>query len=793
VQVSVDGILAGSIPTNAAGNWIFTPPVADGTHVVSVTGSDLAGNSTTANLTFTLDTTAPAAPPIGNFTYVTNVAANTLTSYTISGTAEAGSTVVLSNGAVLGTATAAANGSWSFTIAPVPSSNIVSTLSVTATDIAGNRSGAQQFGLLVGTGAANTLAATGLNAGIPNVLIGMAGNDTLTGSTGNDRLDGGTGSDLMTGGLGDDTYVVDAAGDVVVEASGGGTDTVLTSLAAYTLTANVENLTYTGAASFAGTGNVLANVITGGIGADTLNDGGGAGIDTLAGGLGNDTYIVSNAGEVNEAAGGGTDTVRTTLAAYTLDANVENLTFIGAGNFAGTGNTLANVITGGAGNDTLDDGGGAGADRLIGGAGNDTYIISNAGDVVTEAAGAGTDTVQTTLGSYILGTNLENLTYTGAGSFTGTGNTLANVITGGSGNDTLSDGGGAGVDTLRGGLGDDTYIVANAGDLIQDSGGTDTVRTALASYTLGTGLDNLVYTGAAAFTGTGNALANVITGGAANDTLNDGGGSGIDTLTGGLGNDTYIVSNAGEVNEAAGGGTDTVRTALGAYTLDANVENLVYTGAASFAGTGNALVNSISGGIGNDTLDGGKNTTGADTMIGGGGDDTYVINNVGDVVTEAAGAGNDTANVLINSYTLATNVEVLNFIGTGAFSGTGNALANVMTGGAGADTLNGAGGDDRLIGGAGADTLIGGAGNDIFVLAKGDANGDLIADFSRVGLNNTDQILLSGYGVGASLLKTVVGNATTPTSYAVQVGGVTQDTFRLTGNITLGANDFRFV
>ena len=192
-------------------------------------------------------------------------------------------------------------------------------------------------------------------------------------------------------------------------------------------------------------------------------------------------------------------------------------------------------------------------------------------------------------------------------------------------------------------------------------------------------------------------------------------------------------------------------------------------------------------------MDGGKNTTGADTMIGGGGDDTYVINNVGDVVTEAAGAGNDTANVLINSYTLATNVEVLNFIGTGAFSGTGNALANVMTGGAGADTLNGAGGDDRLIGGAGADTLIGGAGNDIFVLAKGDANGDLIADFSRVGLNNTDQILLSGYGVGASLLKTVVGNATTPTSYAVQVGGVTQDTFRLTGNITLGANDFRFV
>ena len=60
---------------------------------------------------------------------------------------------------------------------------------------------------------------------------------------------------------------------------------------------------------------------------------------------------------------------RPLLDAYTLGANVENLTFIGAGNFTGTGNALANAITGGAGNDTLN--GLAGADTLAGGGGND--------------------------------------------------------------------------------------------------------------------------------------------------------------------------------------------------------------------------------------------------------------------------------------------------------------------------------------------------------------------------------------------------------------------------------------
>ncbi|TBY53386.1 calcium-binding protein, partial [Rhizobium leguminosarum bv. viciae] len=304
----------------------------------------------------------------------------------------------------------------------------------------------------------------GTGNSLDNTITGGAAIDMLSGGAGNDVLNGGASADTLIGGAGHDTYIVDNAGDIVTEAANAGTDTVRTTLAAHTLAANVENLTYIGTGSFAGTGNLLDNVITGGVGADKLmgaagNDTliGGGGSDTMLGGMGDDVYVVDVATDlVIENANEGIDIVHTVLATYSIAAltNVENLTYTGSASFTGTGNALANTITGGAGNDVLN--GGAGADTLIGGAGHDTYIVDNAGDIVTEAANEGIDTVRTNLASYTLGTNVENLTYIGTGAFAGTGNALNNVIVGGSGSNALT--GGAGNDILTGGAAADVFV-----------------------------------------------------------------------------------------------------------------------------------------------------------------------------------------------------------------------------------------------------------------------------------------------------------------------------------------------
>jgi Ca2+-binding RTX toxin-like protein len=591
-----------------------------------------------------------------------------------------------------------------------------------------------------------TLASYSLGANVENLTYTGVGNfvgsgnaldNIMVGGVGNDLLNGGTGADRLVGGLGNDTYVVDNAADVVIEVAGAGTDTVRTTLASYSLGANLEILTYTGVGNFVGSGNALDNIMVGGVGNDLLN--GGAGADRLVGGLGNDTYVVDNAGDVViEATGAGTDTVRTTLASYSLGANLENLTYTGIGNFIGSGNALDNIMVGGVGNDLLN--GGEGADRLVGGLGNDIYLVDNAADVVIEATGSGTDTIRTTLASYGMIDNLENLTYTGVGNFVGAGNTLDNVMVGGAGNDLLN--GGAGADRLVGGLGNDNYVVDNAGDVVIEAtgAGTDTVRTTLASYSMSSNVENLIYTGVGNFTAGGNALDNIISAGAGNDLLN--GGAGADRLVGGLGNDTYVVDNTGDlVIEAAGAGTDSVRTTLDSYTLGANVENLTYIGVGNFVGSGNTLANTINGGTGNDSLDGGL---GNDILSGG--------------------AGNDTL-----------------------FGDDGN---DILSGGSGSDFLNGAIGDDRVNGGAGDDTMIASDGNDTFQFGAG-SGADLIINFDANLVGGQDLLDISAFNITAATFATNVTIADVGADTLVSIGAT--DSIRLVGvadATTVTAADF---
>ncbi|WP_188128349.1 S8 family serine peptidase, partial [Propionispora hippei] len=637
---------------------------------------------------------------------------------------------------------------------------------------------------------------------------GNALNNVLMGNSAANKLDGAQGADTLIGGAGSDVYLVDNAGDVVVENSNEGIDTVYATID-YTLGANVENLILAGAA-VNGTGNTLANELTGNGANNVLSGGGGddwldggAGADMLVGGSGNDSFIVDNAGDVVvENADEGSDTVFSSIT-YNLGSNVENLMLTGIANTNGTGNTLDNVmfgnsgnnvLTGGVGNDILD--GGTGADTLLGGIGDDTYVVDNIGDIVAENMGEGTDTVMSGI-SYVLGANVENLTLSGSGSINGTGNELDNTITGGYGNNILSGGSGNdtlngdfGADTMTGGMGDDEYVVDNMGDVVIENTdeGMDTV-VARITYALGADVENLTLSGSDNIDGTGNELANtivgnsganVLTGGTGDDILD--GSAGADTLLGGTGNDTYVVDNIGDrVNEGTDEGIDCIQSYV-SYTLGDNIENLVLSGAAGINGQGNALDNQLIGNRGNNVLDGG---TGADTLIGGTGNDTYIVDNAADTVIENEGEGTDTVQTSL-TYTLGVNIEHLTLTGTADISGTGNELDNVLFGNSGNNVLIGRAGNDILDGRAGVDTLLGGIGNDIYVV---DNAADVVIENPDEGIDtvqssitytlgaNVENLTLTGSaatnGTGNELDNVLIGNS----GVNVLTGGAGNDTY----------------
>ena len=448
-----------------------------------------------------------------------------------------------------------------------------------------------------GTDIVGAYVAYTLSDNVENLTL--LGTDAIAG-TGNgltNSLNGtqNSGANVLTGLGGDDIYFV-GAGDSVVEAAGGGTDTVRAGVV-FALSDNVENLILTGASAIAGTGNGLANRLDG-----SQN----SGANSLIGLGGNDIYIVGAGDTVVEQAGGGTDTVGASMT-YTLADNVETLALLGNSTIAGTGNGLAN---------TLDGSQNAGANVLTGLGGNDTYFV-DAGDSIVEAAGGGTDVVYAEV-TYTLAANVETLALRGTAAIDGTGNSLANRLEGAQS---------TGANVLKGLAGNDVYIIG-AGDSVVEAagGGTDVVGTQF-SYTLTANVENLVLLDGTAIAGTGNGLANVLDG-----TQN----SKANVLRGLAGNDTYMIGAGDVVVEAANGGTSDVVRSLVSYKLGSYVEHLVLISTGNQNGTGNTLANSIFGNARNNILDGGA---GGDTLSGAAGND-ILIGGAG-VDSLNGGAGSD--------------------------------------------------------------------------------------------------------------------------------------------------------
>ncbi|MBF0329931.1 MAG: hypothetical protein HQL10_12295, partial [Nitrospirae bacterium] len=549
----------------------------------------------------------------------------------------------------------------------------------------------------------------------------------------------------------------------------------------------------------------MSRHVTGTEGADNLS---GYGDADIINALGGDDIV--NAGANNDIIDGG--------------AGIDTL-WGGSGNdvlMGGAGNDALNADDG---NDTLD--GGAGVDRLTGNAGSDTYKFGRGSGQDTivdyDTTLLDTDTIEMapdiTPNDITVTRNASNLNL----SINGTTDTLAvqsyfdwanskveqvrfadgtvwtssiledmtrhvtgteaddtlrgygdgivlnglggnDNLYGNSGNDILD--GGTGADTMAGGWGNDTYIVDNAGDIINEWGneGTDSVQSSV-TYTLGASIENLTLTGNSAINGTSNDLNNTLVGNSAANILN--GGTGADTMAGGAGDDTYAVDNVGDVvTEASDEGIDTVQSSI-TYTLGSNIENLTLTGTAAINGTGNELNNTITGNSYDNLLDGG---TGIDTMTGGLGNDTYIVDNVSDAIIENANEGTDTVQSSI-SYALGANIENLTLTGSSSNNGTGNSLNNILTGN---------GSDNVLDGGAGADTMTGGVGNDTYIV---DNTSDAVIENTNEG---TDTVYSSAtYTLGSNVENlTLTGsstiNSTGNASNNVLIGNSANNT--LTGN-----------
>src|SRR5450631_1622299 len=642
-------------------------------------------------------------------------------------------------------------------------------------------------------------------------VTGSSGVNTITTGSGNDTVDGGGGADVINTGAGNDT--VSYQGTELSIDGGTGTNTLILQTAtdinlgridqtvgdAVTV-ANFQNIDASALGAAQGVniiGSSAANIITGGLGADTIDGAGGA--DGISAGGGDDT-VVYRGSEASIDGGGGNNTLQLKVATTVNLVNADQTTGDGVSvsNFGNvdasalgatqgvsiTGSASANSIIGGAGADTID--GGGGTDAISAGAGNDT--VRYYGTEITVDGGTGNDTlvlaasggtssinlgtpanVDQTSGDGVEVTNFENVDASAlTTALAVTGSSSANIITTGSGNDTIDGGGGA--DVINAGAGNDAVSYYNSEVSIDGGAGTNTlvlraaanINLANADQTSGDTVTvsnfqnvdaSLLSTGA---TITGSAAANVITGGAGNDTIDGGGGADVINAAGG---DDTVIYHGAEVSIDGGAGSDTLVLSAGASVTavnfsvaagvdqtagdSVNVTNFENLNASAMATaltvTGSSAANTITTGSGNDVIHGGS---GADVINAGAGDDAVDL--WGTEVSVDGGSGTNTLVVRgpatidltaadqsvgdLAAVTNFQNVDASNLTLTQSVSVQGTSGAITITGGAGADTIDGGGGADVINAGGGNDTVTvhgteasvdGGAGSDLLILTAG--------------------------------------------------------------------------
>lgn len=213
-----------------------------------------------------------------------------------------------------------------------------------------------------------------------------------------------------------------------------------------------------------------------------------------------------------------------------------------------------------------------------------------------------------------------------------------------------------------------------------------------------------------------------------------------------------------------------------------------------YGGSGDDL---LEGQLGNDFLDGG---TGADQMYGYIGDDTYVVDNVGDHIFEHAGEGYDIVQSRLLTYTLLSDFEELRLSsvardGVGNDQGNllvGNSAGNGLSGRGGNDVLQGIGGDDRLYGGDGADVLSGGSGNDVL---HGNAGADRLNSGTGVdvliGGTGSDRFEFANVALSTASERDVIraGDGATAFQGVGVAGGDVIDLSGIDANTATSAND----